>query len=639
MENLILIPVDQLSDTELSDVANYLNEQYRIDNRLVPDEVFDLVYIPALEARLPQHPLLTEVQPEVFVSSKGEIAHPVPMLSTDKAYTRQVVQKWLNRVLKQATLLGIAHDDVMLDASPKFDGIAGRRVVASDQLVSRGTGLLGNDISHMSKGLVIVGNPDSDSIGEVVMKNKHFEANFTKAILGEKNGYVDSRAFIAGIANSDTLKEQGKIALDNGFVELIVYADLDKISCRATDFMDSYEEIEATLLESEYLLDGVIFDVRNNDIRVAMGATSHHPLWRLAKKQVKDAKLVELIDILWQVGRTQAITPVLKIPPTLLPVVTVTSITGHSLGYLKKHGLGIGATFMAHRAGSVIPAWLETIEAADVDYPKFCPCCESPTEIRMGLDKDNEPCEHLRCSNKQCTGSNVSALFHAFKRLNIDLFGPKSCEKLVSQHINTVAKIIVMSQNDFINAGFGDGESANFIKEIARAKAEPLPDAHLLASLGINLLGRGRSEKLLKNHKIDTLLSLTYDELLNVENFAEITATAVFNGLIEQREALEFLLAQGFNLTHTSETNVVTDKDNGLAGLNICFTGTMVQGNRNDMKADAKSKGAKVQSSVNGKTNLLVIGEGVGDKKLNSATELGVEIITEKVYNERFTTR
>jgi len=426
-----------------------------------------------------------------------------------------------------------------------------------------------------------------------------------------------------------------KKALKLGFIELVFYSAMPRSSCTADKFMDAYEGLEDLHLQSEYMLDGVIFDIMNEDLRKSLGSTSHHPVWRLAKKKVKNAKPVTPINIRWQVGRTKSITPVLEIKPTVLSRVTVTSITGHSLGFIKKHGLGVGSTFLAHRAGDVIPSFLESIDRIDPEYPKICPCCESLTTIRIGKDKDNDPCDYLECTNDFCGGSTVSYLFHAFKRLGIDLFGTKSCEKLVDKGITTLEQIFNMKVENFEQVGFGPGQSLNFINEIAERKTYPLKDSELLASLGINLLGRGKSEKILKFFKVSELDKLDYKTLLGIEGFAEISAKTIISGLTDKRKTLDFLLKQNFYISHTIDTNTVVNENNGLAGLNVVFTGKMVQGNRKGMEADAKSKGAKVQTSVNGKTDLLVAGEKAGSK-LAKAEKFGVKTITEQQYTSLY---
>ena len=439
------------------------------------------------------------------------------------------------------------------------------------------------------------------------------------------------------MANAGRVKELAKVALDNGAVELVVYKDMPRTSCLASEFMEKYEEMEDKHLISEYLLDGVIYDVVNEDIKQLMGATNHHPIWRLAKKRVKGAKPTKTLNIRWQVSRTLKINPVLEVEAVELSGVMVTSITGHNYGFLLKNQLGVGSVILAHRAGSVIPAYLETISPAEVDYPKQCPCCESETYIRMGVTKDKIPTEFLMCPNKDCGGSKVTSLFHAFKRLSIAEFGHKSLIKLVDSGKDSLKKIMMMNVQDFIGVGFGDGESAIFVKEIKKGIETPLKDSHFLSALGVRLLGRTKSELVLNEIKITELDDLTYDMLFVLPNFGDITCKSILNGLTETKSTLEFLLSQNFNLIHTSESKVIIEEGNGLNGLAVVFTGTMEQGNRTDMETQAKLKGATVQKKVSGKkTNLLVCGAKTGKSKVDAAIAFGIEVIDEQTYIDRF---
>ncbi|MBB6543091.1 DNA ligase (NAD+) [Thalassotalea piscium] len=556
------------------------------------------------------------------------------MLSTDKAYTLEDVKKWLSRVIKAGQQLGVSASDIVIECTSKFDGIAARYDHTQKLLVTRGDGLQGTNISNILSGLKIVGDKYAGGVGEIVMKNHYFDQYFSKEVLGE-NGFVDSRGFIAGMSNQDVLDEHRKFALDNGMVELLIYTDVDRSQCNAEDFIEQYEAFEKKHLKSEYMLDGVVFDVVNADIKALLGSTSHHPVWRLAKKQIKGLKETVVENIRWQVGRTKVITPVLEVKSVVLSRVNVTSITGHSLGYLKKHQLGVGAKILANRSGDVVPTHQSTISGVEPEYPTLCPCCNAKTFIRVGKSKGGESNDFLMCSNEECGGSQVSYLFDAFKRLGIDLFGRKSCEKLIDGNYTTLESILMMTKQDFIDVGFGQGQAGNFIAEIDRAKREPIKGSHILSSLGIHLLGRKASEDILTKYKIDQMAELTIEKLSMLDGFAKLSAKTIVDGLAAKRDTLKFLLEYGFNIEQTSESN--DDASEGaLSGLNIVFTGAMKQGSRDVMQSEAKARGAKVQSSVNSRTDYLIIGQKVGQSKMDKAKELGVSILSEDEYIEHF---
>jgi len=98
------------------------------------------------------------------------------------------------------------------------------------------------------------------------------------------------------------------------------------------------------------------------------------------------------------------------------------------------------------------------------------------------------------------------------------------------------------------------------------------------------------------------------------------------------RPTIKHILRLGFNLELTPLAHELEKIDSSITGKGIVFTGKMRHGSREDMQSQARKLGAKVQTAVSGKTDLLVCGEKVGEKKLDKARKLGVEIISEEEY-------
>ena len=158
--------------------------------------------------------------------------------------------------------------------------------------------------------------------------------------------------------------------------------------------------------------------------------------------------------------------------------------------------------------------------------------------------------------------------------------------------------------------------------------ASGIEDAKLLAALGVRMLGQRASRTLLKERDITQVLSFTVDEIAAIEGFAQKKARVIQAGLAETQALLSDMLLH-FTQIQSSKVEVT---ESPITGKSIVFTGAMVLGNRNEMSKHAESLGAKVQSSVSGKTDILVTGEKVGASKIDKANKLNVTIMSEADY-------
>jgi len=119
------ILTDDLSDDDLADFCQAANLAYRSGDPIISDQDYDFIYLPALKQRLPKHPLFESIEPEGQSFSEEKVLLPEPMLSTDKAYSWDEIRKWIERLEKSATDIGLAYVDIQIKATPKLDGFAG----------------------------------------------------------------------------------------------------------------------------------------------------------------------------------------------------------------------------------------------------------------------------------------------------------------------------------------------------------------------------------------------------------------------------------------------------------------------------------------------------------------------------------
>jgi len=600
-----------MNTAELADYLRKLNSAYRDGQPLVEDDTYDHVYLAELKRRDPKHPFLSEVEAETS-TAKTKVRHLTPMLSTEKAYNQDEISAFIKRVEKSAQEIGLNIDDIQYRITAKLDGMAAK--YENNVLATRGNGLLGNDISHnLKRGLVSTGG-ENCGVGEIVIPTSYFEENLS-------DHFSHPRNFVTGLIGSDDLNALAQEAMQDKAVRFVAYTTLDAISCTGKELTTDVEALCKRIEDGcIYPIDGSVIDVMNPELQENLGATNHHNNWQIAKKQKGQTATASVKGITWQTGRTGRITPVINIETTNLSGAEISNITGHHAGNIKNLNVGVGSVVEFVRSGEVIPKLLCVVKVGETAViPDNCPSCAAETEF------DND---FLVCAGDNCNAQVESRLSHFFTTLgNIDLFGPKTISKLVENDITELTAIYQMKADDFVALGFGPKQAENLEKQLLRSRTEEVEDWRFLAAFGIHHLGRGDARKLLKTYQLQKLNELSADDLIKVNGFGEITSTEIPLGIKSRWSTIDTLLSLGFNL----RSDEIVNMDSPITGKHIVFTGSMIN-SRDDMKAQARQLGANVQSSVNKKTQMLVIGSKVGAAKITKAESLGTQVITEADY-------
>lgn len=608
-----------------------INRAYRVGAPVVSDELYDGVLFPALAEIDPQHPFLSQVEPEPL-DGATLVKHARPMLSTSKGYDQEAVDAYLGAVAKAASALGLKPDDLTYRITPKLDGIAAHD--SGVQMVTRGDGLQGQDITGIIEHGVVVCGDRGLGKGELVCDQAFFDAN-----LGLETPYKfdHARNFVAGFAGADTLKAHHYLALEAGAIRFVPFATLDGVTVSHDDLRTGWLDLYDRVIEGcEYGTDGIVVEVESRRLREAMGATSHHERAVLAIKQLSETAETTVQDIRLTTGRTGRIIPTLIVAPVRLSGATVSKVTAHTANNLVTLGLGCGARIQVTRSGEVIPKILKTIEKSNSPLVvTHCPCC--------GVEAVSDG-EHTVCPNVGgCQAQTEAKLRHWFHTLaNVDLFGPKTITVLADRSITDIPAVYRLRASDFQAFGFGPGQAANLESQLERSRQHPVADWRFLAAFGIRHLGKGDARRLLAQYPLASLEHISASDIAQIEGFGAITSPKIAASLCERWPEIAHMLALGFNLEVTplaSETPVA-DTGGLLAGEKVVFTGTMQHGKRSDMENQAGELGAEVQSGVNGQTTLLVIGDKAGSKLKKAEginTKAGRDVITILSENDYLT--
>jgi len=597
----------------VNDLEKY-NQAYRAGEPLISDREYDQL-VEQLRALAPDHPFLHRVEPEMF-SARREIRHPMPMLSTEKAYTTEALTRFVARVEKAAAEIGLS--DVRFRVTVKLDGLAGRD--DGDIFVSRGNGEVGYEISSaFEKGIVPEGGRGR-GLGEIVMLKSYFEAHMQ----GE---FEHPRNLVVGIITSDWLNEHARKALADRAVHFVPYANLPAWEGSGSDLVRDLDTIRSNLLAGcDYPLDGLVAEVIDDRLKDFMGATSHHYRWQIAIKTKVATAETTVVKLTWQVGRTGNVTPVMAVVPTNLSGATIRRVTAHNAGLVRKQQIGPGAEIEIIRSGEVIPKLERVVTPAiEVDLPERCPSC------RTRLEWQND---FLRCPNSTfCRCQVIQGIVYWFRTLGTaDWFGLKTVEKLVDGGYDGLERIYAMTVDEFTRLGFGPVQSVNLAEAVVTSHTKPVEDWRLLAAFGISDLGKGDSRKLLGYTRLESLPELTPEDIIQIHGFGEITSRSITAGLTTVQATFRHILNLNFNLIRTPLAAEKEQLDSPIKDKGVVFTGKMQQGTREQMQARARELGAKVQTSVSGKTDYLVCGQNVGAAKLAKAAKAGVQVISEDDY-------
>ena len=613
------ITVSDLSDQELVHFCRLANKKYRSGEPIISDEDYDFIYLKELKKRIPNHGFIQKIEEEVVEFSEEKLLLPQVMLSTDKAYTQKEFSKWIERIIKTCSEIPFDKNQINFKATPKLDGFA-----AFDDgniLYTRGDGKKGSNITRVfNRGLKIFNNsPKGQGPGEIVVKKSYFKQNLSKYFEFPRN-------FQASLIKEKELDNLAKKTIEEEGAFFVPFKQLPSWDGNLLELENEFDNILDYCLNCvDFDVDGVVFEVVNDEIKSYMGSNRKFHRWQIAYKENKDKAHVKVLSITPQVGRTGKITPVAELEPTQLSGATILRATGHHYGLVRDQQLGKGSIIELTRSGLVIPKINKVLKPSEeVIIPSNCPSCG----FQLQWDSD-----FLICQNHQlCRSQNIGRIEHFFKVLaNNDGFGVATIEKLFDQGVDQISKIYQLTFEELTSFGFGDKTSENLLKQLERSRIEEIEDWRFLAAFGVNRLGQGNCENLLRSCPLEEIFDLDEESIIAIDGFAEQTAGDILQGLTSIKEEFDYLYSLGFNLEKTKLKSELNNSNSLLANKKIVFTGKMST-SRDEMKKHAKSIGIKVLSSVNQSTDYLVIGENVVPKKLQFAIDNNISILKETEY-------
>jgi len=600
-----------------------------------------------------------------------KVKHHKRMLSLNDAFSNEDLEAWQERIQKL-----VPNQKLNYFAELKIDGFAIALIYQNGVLIqgaTRGDGQIGEDVTQNLKTIDSIplkleihqklsSKAVQDRIeklltkgrieirGEVYMTKKDFEKINQEQ---EKKGlspYANPRNTAAGsIRQLDP-----KIAADRrlNFLAYNLITNLgqrthnqehqilqslgfkisqDQYCSELKDIIGFWKEINQKRKKLPYLIDGIVVSVDNNKIFNKLGIVGKAPRGSIALKFPAKETTTVIKDIVVQIGRTGALTPVAHLKPVRLAGILITRATLHNQDEIKRLDVRIGDTVIIQRAGDVIPDVVKVIKKLrtgkekEFQMPKKCPVCRGPVIRAKG------EVVH-RCANLKCGSIQRQQIIHFVSKKGFDIegLGPKIINQLMDQGlISNLSDIFSLSQGDLVPLErFSDKSADNLIKAIEQSKKITL--AKFIHALGIRHVGEETAIALAQYFgKLDKIRKANLKKLLQVEDIGQIVAQSIFEWFNKDgnRELIKKLLDNGIEI---EKVKTVKKK---LIGQVFVLTGEMNRFNREQAKSKIRQLGGNVSGSVSKQTDFVVVGQNPGSK-YNRAKKLGIKIISEKEFLE-----
>ena len=585
------------------------------------------------------------------VSELPKEQHGSPMLSLDK--TKEV-----------ETLAAFAGERKCL-LSWKLDGLTVVLTYNNGSLqkaVTRGNGQVGEVITANARTFknIPVSIPFKGELtlrGEAVIKYSDFE-EINKSIEDIDAKYKNPRNLCSGSVRQLNSEITAKRNVNFMAFALINAENVDFQNSMENQFIwlenqgfdvvehkrvtqDNMKEIVEYFAEKiktyDYPSDGLVLMYDDIAYGISLGSTAKFPRNGIAFKWEDEQAETTLKYIEWSPSRTGLINPVAVFEPVELEGTTVTRASVHNVSIVEQLALHSGDRIKVYKANMIIPQISENLtQTGNIEVPDTCPACGHNTEIR-----NDNGIKTLYCPNKQCPAKNIKAftLFVSRNAMNIDGLSEETLEKFIDAgYIREFADIYRISRyrEEITNtSGFGEKSYDNLITSLNKSRNVELHA--LIYSLGIPNIGVANAKLICKyfDNDLKKIRHATVEELVKIDGIGDKMAekfTEYFSDK-ENVEKLDRLLQEV-----TIKNPEVNHNAQNMEGLNFVVTGSVNHfANRNEVKEYIEQRGGKVTGSVTSKTNYLINNDIMSNSSKNKkAKELGIEIITEEQFIERW---
>ena len=605
---------------------------------------------------------------------KGE--HPIPMFTIENTYDDDGLNKWVKNMYND-------HGVTSFNVSIKYDGVSCELWYKGGKFfkaLTRGDKIIGDDITENVKTiknipLVLKHKFEDDEIffvrGEILMPKSQLVkineqrvkdgldifSNTRNACTGSVKQldpkitasrglifkawdcfYREEGNFYQGDEFLITMDEKINILEKMGFY---YEPNTKPITCLNHQVENIVTEFKKTIdsMNLDYDYDGIVIKVNDVFIQNKIGTKDTRAIeWGIARKWNEELEVeTTLIGIEWQVGRTGVLTPVGRLEPVECNGVIISNVTLHNWDFIGSMGILIGDKLRITRSGGVIP-YVIGRRSGEYGYipkkPNACPACGSD------IYQDGA---FIKCTNYDCSAQSIGRILQFCSKECMDIrnIGDRVVEDLVLFGIvENISDLYTLKDRytieelvDILGDGYGSKSIEKMLASIELSKEKTF--ANVIAGLSIPNVGKVVARQLSKEFKnIDNLIDCTYNSLISLDGIGEVMANDIcwWFSSPQNIEMCNKLKEYGLKMSIENDNSVVKTEERGVK---VCFTGKSSKFKGDEVEEYLKSNGFTI-AGVSKSLDFLIIGDKPGGSKVKKAEELGITIITESEFYNKF---
>jgi DNA ligase (NAD+) len=651
--------------TELREVVDYHLYRYHVlDEPEIPDAEFDRLWDELLTLEREHPELQTPDSPTQRVGAPpsdrfAKVEHPTPMGSLEKVTTDEQLDKWHADVVKR-----LGTDKVRYVTEPKIDGLSINLLYEDGVFVrgaTRGDGFRGEDVTvnlrtikAISMRMQLEDGEAAPSLlearGEVYLPLSGFNALNERLIADGKKPTPNPRNAAAGSLrqkDSSITAERPLSIWIHGLGRregLPTEGHWDSLQWlrmhgfRTNPFAELHDSIESVAkacrewekrrIDLDYEIDGLVIKVDSFAQQERLGALHQRPRWARAYKWAPLTAVTRLNKILIRVGRTGALNPWAMMEPVEVGGVTVSRATLHNEEDINRKEIREGDDVIVQRAGDVVPQIVGPAAPHRKDTKQFRMPKKCPL-CGTEIVKPEGEVMH-RCPNRACPSRGLETLINWVE-------GPADIEGVGEQTVRLLwEKELVRSLPDLYRLTKEQLLELEGFAEISASAAidaiqqsKNVPFSRVLLGLNIPKLGWVLAQSLARHFgNVDRLLAASQEEIEEVDGFGPDRAEIIAEWFEDDQNRALVEELRSLGLRFELGDED-KPKEGPLTGKTFVITGTLERWSREQAAAALEAAGAKVTNSVSAKTTALIVGEDPGASKLTKAQKAGVEQLDE----------